>query len=214
VTPQGQQTQGARARDGRATRDVILAAARRLIHVHGYRGTSLDDVLRESGVGKGNFYYHFKSKEDLAHAILNELVDEFLDRTLRPCFANPAASPLDQIRCFLGRLLDIQRQTNCVGGCPLGNLAAELADMHEGFRARLHAVFTAWEERLTDALQRAQSRAELDPGCHPPTVAAFVVASLEGAILMAKLAKDIGVMERCVGELERYLASYETVRTR
>ena len=36
-------------------------------------------------------------------------------------------------------------------------------------------------------------------------MAHFLVASLEGAILMAKLTKDIGVMERCVGELRRYL---------
>ena len=45
-----------------ATRDQILDAAGRLIHLRGYHNTSLDDVLRESGVGKGNFYYYFKSK--------------------------------------------------------------------------------------------------------------------------------------------------------
>ena len=46
---------------GAATRDQILDAAARLIHLRGYHCTSLDDVLRDSGIGKGNFYYHFKS---------------------------------------------------------------------------------------------------------------------------------------------------------
>ena len=55
-----------RSTKGAATRDQILNAAARLIHIQGYQSTSLDDVLRESGVGKGNFYYYFKSKEDLA----------------------------------------------------------------------------------------------------------------------------------------------------
>ena len=44
-----------RSTKGAATRDQILNAAARLIHVQGYQSTSLDDVLRESGVGKGNF---------------------------------------------------------------------------------------------------------------------------------------------------------------
>ena len=47
----------AKSRGGKSTREAILDAAMRLMHVHGYHQTSLDDVLSESGVGKGNFYY-------------------------------------------------------------------------------------------------------------------------------------------------------------
>ncbi len=202
--------QGTKTKEGRSTREVILAAATRLIHVHGYNHTTLDDILRESGVGKGNFYYYFKSKEELGHAILNQIVDTFLRRTLEPCFADPDGRPLVQIRCFLDRLVEIQRKTNCVGGCPLGNLAAELSDTHEGFRARLQSVFSAWQERLTQALRDAQRQGDVSPECDPAAVAPFLVASLEGAILMTKLTKDIGVMERCVGEMKRYLSLYTT----
>src|SRR3989338_5417496 len=143
-----QTTNGSRTRDGRSTREAILAAAQRLIHVHGYNHTVLDDVLRESGVGKGNFYYHFRSKEELGHAILDQLVAAFLERTLEPCFSDPGVRPLAPTRCFLDRVLEAQRARNCVGGCPLGNLVAELSDVHEGFRARLASVFAAWRERL------------------------------------------------------------------
>src|SRR5205814_7331440 len=103
---------GVKVRDGRSTREAILEAATRLIHVHGYNAMALDDVLRESGVGKGNFYHHFKSKEDLGHAILDQIVDGFLERTLAPCFADPDAAPLGQIRCFVDRVLEAQRQRN------------------------------------------------------------------------------------------------------
>src|SRR5687767_15714467 len=130
-----------RTRDGRSTREAIISAATRLIHVHGYNSTSLDDVLRESGVGKGNFYYHFKSKEELGYAMLDGIVIAFLERALEPCFSDPATPPLAQIRCFLDRALQAQRDRNCVGGCVMGNLACELSDVHEGFRARLAMVF-------------------------------------------------------------------------
>jgi TetR/AcrR family transcriptional repressor of nem operon len=191
---------------------VIIASAARLMHVHGYQATSLDDVLRESGVGKGNFYYYFKSKEDLGYAILDQIIEAFLERALEPCFSDREGRPLEQIRCFLGGVLEAQRERHCVGGCQLGNLAAELSDVHEGFRTRLAKVFSAWRERLTVALAEAQARDEVGPDCRPAAVAQFLVASLEGAILMTKLTKDISVMEQCVAELSRYLGVYEKAR--
>jgi len=199
-------------REGRTTKDAIVDAAARIIHVKGYNSTSVDDVLRESAVGKGNFYYYFKSKEDLGYAILDRAIRSFVERTLDPCFSDPEGSRLAQIRCFLDRVLETQRERNCVGGCPMGNLASELSDVHEGFRARLAEVFTRWRLRLTEALEEGQARGQVSPTCAPAAVAQFLVAALEGAILMTKLSRDIGVMEQCVGELKRYLSTYDGSR--
>ena len=52
-------------------------------------------------------------------------------------------------------------------------------------------------------------RGDLHDGCRPEAVAHFLVASLEGAILLTKLTKDIAVMEQCVTEMNRYLSLYE-----
>jgi len=192
------------------TREQILDAATRLMHVSGYRGTSLDDVLRESGVGKGNFYYYFKSKEELGYAILERIVRGFVERTLEPSFADPGRPPLGRIHRFLDCVLETQRQRNCVGGCPMGNLASELSDVHEGFRRRLAEIFTRWRERLAEALREAQSEGSLALTCDAGRLAQFLVASLEGAILMTKVTKEIQVMETCVCELKAHLAHYAT----
>ena len=191
-----------------ATRDQILDAAARLIHLRGYHGTSLDDVLRESGVGKGNFYYYFRSKEDLGFAIIDRVVERFLERTLEPAFDDLTADPLDQVRAFLDRLLEVQRQRNCVGGCPMGNLACELSDVHEGFRQRLADIFERWRVMLATTLERGRESGRLRADLDAASAAGFVVAALEGAILMAKVTKDISVMEKCVAELKRHLTLY------
>lgn len=187
-----------------------MAAASRLMHVNGYHNTSLDDVLRESGVGKGNFYHYFKSKEDLGYAIIDRVIEGFIERTLQPSFADSSADPIPQIHAFLDRVLDNLRQRNCVGGCPMGNLASELSDVHEGFRQRLASIFIEWRSRLTEALSRGQARGRVRPECQPAAVAEFLVAALEGAILLAKVTKDISVMEKCVEELRRHLTLYTT----
>jgi TetR/AcrR family transcriptional repressor of nem operon len=100
-------------------------------------------------------------------------------------------------------------ERDCVGGCLFGNLAAELADVHEGFRARLTDLFARWSARLTQALSEAQARGEVTAECRPAAVAHFLVASLEGAMLLTKLTRDIAVMDRCVEEMTRYLSLYE-----
>jgi TetR/AcrR family transcriptional repressor of nem operon len=197
-------------REGKSTREVVIEAATRLIHLQGYQKTSIDDVLSASGVGKGNFYHYFKSKEDLGYSILDRVVEAFLQRALEPCFHDRDGARLAQIRCFLGRVRDAQHERNCVGGCVFGNLAAELSDVHEGFRARLAGLFSRWRGRLMQALEEAQRRGEVTDACRPDAVAHFLVASLEGAILLTKLTKDIAVMDRCVEEMNRYLSLYET----
>lgn len=198
-----------KVRDAKATRDAIVAAATRLMQIRGYHATSLDDVLTESGVGKGTFYHYFASKEDLGYALLERIVAAFVAHTLDPCFSDPTGRPLSQIHCFLDRVVETQRAVNCVGGCPLGNLASELSDVHEGFRARLAAVFSAWRARLTQALDEAHRRGDVTDSCRPEAVAHFLVAALEGAILMTKVNKDIAVMEQCAEEMRRYLSLYE-----
>ena len=203
-------TTATRSPKGAATRDQIVDAAARLIHLQGYHCTSLDDVLRESGVGKGNFYYYFKSKEGLGYAIIDRVIQGFLERALEPIFADPAGDPIAQIHTFLDRILDNQRQRSCVGGCPIGNLASELSDVHEGFRQRLAGVFAEWRLRLAEVLSRGQTAGRLGAACEPAGIAQFVVAALEGAILLTKVTRDIGVMENCVEELKHHLTLYTT----
>src|SRR6266540_6902317 len=101
-------TTATKSQKGAATRDQILDAAARLIHLQGYHCTSLDDVLRESGVGKGNFYYYFKSKEDLGYAIIDRVMQAFIERALAPVFVDLLGGPVVQIHTFLDRVLDNQ----------------------------------------------------------------------------------------------------------
>ncbi len=197
-----------KSQKGAATRDQILNAASRLIHVQGYQSTSLDDVLRESGVGKGNFYYYFKSKEDLGYAIIDRIRRAFVERGLGPAFADTDADPVDQLHAFFDRVLDSQRQRNCVGGCAMGNLASELSDVHEGFRQQLAGIFDVYRDHLAEAIRRGQRSGRLRADADAARVAQFLVGGLEGAILLGKVTRDITVIERCVEELKAHLTLY------
>jgi TetR/AcrR family transcriptional repressor of nem operon len=190
-----------------STRDQIIEAASRLIHVRGFNKTSVDDILRESGVGKGNFYYYFKSKDELGFAILDQSLERFgkdlIEKTL-----TPDKDPWQQILDFLDYLVEGARRRGCTGGCILGNLAVEMSDIHEEFRQRLNKAFGRVRSRIEGTLTQAKVQGTLRADADIPRLAHFIVAGFEGAFMMGKLHKDPNVMAGVVEEVKGHLAQY------
>jgi AcrR family transcriptional regulator len=81
------------------TRQAILDAAERLLARFGYRKTTVDDVAREAGVGKGTIYLHFAGKEEMTLATIDRIVERLLDRLRR--LAGTDAGPAERLRQML-----------------------------------------------------------------------------------------------------------------
>ena len=189
------------------TREQILDAASRLIHIRGFNNTSVEDILRESGVGKGNFYYYFKSKEELGFSILDRSLDRIREGLLATNFS-PAKEPWQQLNDFLDAPVERVRRNGCTGGCPLGNLALEMSDIHEGFRLRLELAFDELRSRIEENLRSAELQGTLRPGTDIPRLARFILAGLEGAFLLGKLHKDPNLMAGVIEELKEHVTQY------
>ncbi len=189
------------------TREQILDAASRLIHVRGFNNTSVDEILKQSGVGKGNFYYYFKSKEELGFAILDRSLERISTELLDKSFS-PEKDPWRQIEEFLDYQVERTRQRGCTGGCILGNLAVEMSDIHEEFRRRLSEAFSQLRSRIETALTQARAQGTLQSNTNIPRLAHFIVAGFEGAHMMGKLHKDVDVMAGVVEELKGHVAQY------
>lgn len=56
-------------------KNEILDHAEILLHTKGYNGTTVNDILMETGIAKGTFYYYFKSKEEVMDAIVMRVID-------------------------------------------------------------------------------------------------------------------------------------------
>ncbi len=88
---------GRKAR-GAATRERLLAAARRLFGERGYEATSIESVLEASGVARGALYHHFQSKAELFDAVLSEVLIEIARRSAAAAAADGSADPLQGLR--------------------------------------------------------------------------------------------------------------------
>ena len=187
-------------------RNAILDAAARLINERGFSHTSVEDLIAATGLsGKSHFYHYFPSKEALGMAVIDRQFERFTERGLA-ILSEPMIEPVDRLTLFIDTLVALQRDREGGSGSPFGNLAGELADSHEGFRQRLDEVFDRWTGQL-DALLR-EVGGQLRDGVDTVRLARFIVASLEGGMLMTRVTRDVAAMEGIGEDLKRFIATH------
>ncbi|HYD52805.1 MAG TPA: TetR family transcriptional regulator [Gemmatimonadaceae bacterium] len=186
-------------------RVLILDAAARLLGERGFAQTSVEDVIEAAELsGKSHFYHYFRSKDELGFQVLERQFERFADRGLA-VLREPMIAPLDRLRLFVDAIVALQAERAGRGGSPFGALAAELADTHEGFRERLDSVFERWAAPL-EALF-VELRPHLVEDADPGRLAHFVIATLEGGMLLARVKRAQSVMDGVGAELWHYLES-------
>jgi TetR/AcrR family transcriptional repressor of nem operon len=194
---------------GATTRERVIEEAAALIREKGFRATSIGDVLERAGVQKGSFYYYFPSKEDLGHAVLSRWTEELRARLLDFLRDRSGGiAPLDRVAAALDGFVQEQESTGCRGGCPFGNLAIELADVDEGFREPLSAAFRELSDAFAGLLRDAREDGTLRPDADPRRLGAFLVAAIEGGILLAKVHRDCEPLRASLSEAEAHVASF------
>ncbi len=187
-------------------RSQILDAATLLINERGYRMTSVDEVIREAGLsGKSHFYHYYKSKEELGYAVLNRQFERFAERGLA-ILREPMIDPLERLYLFIDSVVTAQAERGCKGGSPFGNLAGEMADAHEGFRERIEQVFERWASQIQSLLWEA--REQLAASTDASRLSRFIIATLEGALLMTRVNRDVAMLYGIATDLKRFIGTY------
>jgi TetR/AcrR family transcriptional repressor of nem operon len=177
---------------GRATRDRIVAAAAALIHERGVTGTSLDDVRAATGTSKSQLYHYFADKSALVRAVVDRQVSEVLQAQ------SPELDALDSmaaLRAWRDRVVALNAQVACVGGCPMGRLASELAESDPTARAALRDGFDTWQGRITAGLRAMQQRGELVADSDVGALALGLVAAAQGGLLLTQTTRSTAPLE-------------------
>ncbi len=183
---------------GERTRQEILNRAARAFHRKGFKGTSVSDLLKETGVTKGSLYFHFPGKDEVGLEVLRQERDSFL------AFIDEAltgATPGSCLDHFFRRALAKHSDCDFVGGCLFGNTALEASDSDPAYTELVSSVFSTWIEKLQDTIGRAQKSGEVRSDLPARQLAEFAVSVLEGAIMQARLGKDEGPLARGIATL-------------
>ena len=172
---------------GKATRGRIVDAAAELMFAHGVARTGVEDVQKRAGVSASQLYHYFGDKRTLVRAVIARQTEAVLEAQ------EPLIGRLDRfegLQAWRDVLVDLQRQRACAGGCPLGTLAAELADADPEARAELAAGFDRWEEPIRAGLRAMHERGDLRPEADPDRLALAVLAAVQGGLLLTQTRRD------------------------
>jgi TetR/AcrR family transcriptional regulator, transcriptional repressor for nem operon len=189
----------------KTTREQIVDAADELFYQRGYEHTSFSDIAKKVRISRGNFYFHFKSKDELLGAVIGLRLahrQKMLDRWERD-----ADSPEGRIREFIHILIanegPIQRY-----GCPVGTLCTELAKLGHPLWSESTTLFTLFRTWLRDQFTQLGHKQDAD------VLALHLLARSQGVAALAHAFHDVEFIRYEVRQMCDWLSSLTTTAVR
>jgi TetR/AcrR family transcriptional regulator, transcriptional repressor for nem operon len=196
------------AEKGENTRARIVTEAEKLILAKGYSGTTVDDVLAATGLTKGAFFHHFKSKADLARAVVERYAERDFELFERWSVEADAASddPYERVVRFLAAF---ERFLDGLGapfpGCVFASYTYEARqfgdDVHAYIRTRLERWMQLYEAKLAALIAARKPREKVSAR----GLAELIATIIEGGFVMANAMGDASWLQRQSKEYRRYL---------
>lgn len=175
---------------GRATVARVLDAACVLFARQGIRATTLDQVGRLSGTGRGQLYLYFAGKADLVREVVGLQVERVIEAQQPLLGARATAA---DVRLWCATAAQQYGRDDPVR-CPIGSLVHELDEQNADAREVLAQGFARWRATLAVGLRRVQERGELVAGAEPDAVAAALLAAYQGGVVLASATGDLQVL--------------------
>lgn len=182
-----------------STRQHIVDAADRLFYERGFESTSFADIAEAVGISRGNFYHHFKTKDDILNAVIQSRLTQ--TRTMLDRWELDGPTPLHRIRSFIRILLDNQVKI-MESGCPVGTLCTELTKLGhpaQGQATELFLLFRIWLRRQFTLL-----------GCkrRSDALALHLLARSQGVATLAQAFRDEDFVRQEVRQMEDWVTSF------
>jgi TetR/AcrR family transcriptional regulator, transcriptional repressor for nem operon len=193
---------------GERTRSGIVQAAAALMRGRGIRGTTIDDVLLASGSKKGQLYHHFSGKEELVRAVISYQLEQVLVEQ------GPYLEELGTLagfrQWFAALVQTFDAPPGRIPACALGSLATELGGERNATQAALDAAFYRWRAPIVDGLRQVLPAAAQDA----EALADFVLASLQGGILLARTRGEVGPLAAALDHAYAHVAQLAQTETK
>lgn len=202
-------TEARRTNDPEGLRSRILDAAMACFQRDGYCGTNMRDVMRFAGTTSGALHHHFPTKKDLGRAVIDERVARAVEETWTRTVRSARTAVDGVIAVFTDVVAELDTKKR-VEGCPVSNLAIELALLDEDFQRSINRLFERWRRAIA-----AKAKMDLDEGKHlaidANDWALLAVAQFSGAMALAKASQSTRPLKESARLLEQLCRAPTTI---
>lgn len=188
----------------KTTRDNIVQAADRLFYQQGFEHTSFADIARAVKISRGNFYHHFKSKDEILDAVIDSRLRD--RRMMLERWELEGETPANRIKSFIDILI-VNQSKIMQYGCPIGTLCMELGKLNhssQDLANELFTLFRTWLVRQFTLLGRAEDAEAL---------AMHLLARSQGVATLANAFHDQDFVRQEVQQMYDWLQSVAPTAT-
>ncbi|MBS4083167.1 MAG: TetR/AcrR family transcriptional regulator [Rhizobiales bacterium] len=183
---------------GYTTREQIVQAADRLFYRHGYEHTSFADIAAAVKISRGNFYYHFKTKDEILDAVIGARLAA--TRVMLDLWEREGEGPAERIRSFI-HILIANKADIKLYGCPVGTLCSELAKLGHASHEEASELFTLFRVWLRRQFVLLDCKEDAD------MLAMHLLARSQGVATLASALRDDAFIKREVELMCEWLQS-------
>lgn len=180
----------------KGTRERIVEAADDLFYQQGFDQTSFADIANAVQISRGNFYYHFKSKDDILQAVIEKRLSSL--RKMLSQWDQELPDPTQRISRYIDILITNQANIKHYG-CPVGTLCSELAKLRHASKAEAGALFTLFRDWLSQQFQLLGHQADAE------FLAMHLIARGQGISTLANALHDEQFLEQEVRQLHQWV---------
>lgn len=170
---------------GKATQQHLVNVGSVLFHQQGYKNTGLSQILKESGVTKGSFYFHFEDKHAFGLAIIDNTISLFKE-TSKEHLNNNALSPSEKITAFHHYQLNLLAKNNYKGGCLIGNFSQEMSPLNAEYANKIASAFEYMVRVISNVICEGILMGEFQSNDDIDALSNFFLNSWEGALVRTK----------------------------
>jgi len=193
---------------GDHTRRDIMEKSLQLFCVKGYYNTSINDILKATGLTKGGLYGHFASKADIWYAVYDEALTIWKAVIFKGI--EPGSNPLIRIRTLIENDIRNKLGNNIFGGgCFFHSMLVELSGQSDAMCERLLQGFTQLAGLLCAWLEQADQQGMLKADLNFKEIANHIIISLNGAAALYASSRDPAILDQTVNQLRFYIRQLE-----
>ena len=188
---------------GEQTKQHIIQRAATIFNQRGYSGSSINDVMENTGLKKGGIYRHFESKEQLALAAFDFAQQQVTQRLEEAIQRETDA--IKQLLRFIAAFHATTLDPPIAGGCPILNTIVDSDDGDPALQERVLAVVNNWEALIKSIVTRGIAQGSVRANVDPQAVATLLIATLEGGILLSRAHRNTIYVQHVVDHLVHYI---------
>ena len=168
---------------------ALIESAERLFHRQGYSATGARQIASDAGIPHGSFTNHFRSKDALAAAALDQYFVR-LDAAMRETLGDLARPPRERLLAYFALIRTRLDAAGWAQGCLIPDMATEATVYGAGLRAKLVGLLEAQTKAFEPVVRAAVPDRAADD------LAGFIVAAWHGTLLRMKVERSPLAVDR------------------